>query len=521
MLKYGSRRFYIELAFLCVLYAVAGYYFIRVDAFERISEFVGSYEFWQLDEFVLLLLLSPSLSLWLCIRFAWEKKQEVDSRHQQDVSSLEQLKFDPQTGLQNFRFFETGLDSRINSTSDNTQFVFYLLSFENYHQLCESHHIDSVDDSLLQCIAIIRDEFTDHYSIGRTGQNEISIAFECIGIDCYQSSITVLKTVMTRITKLRAPKLECSASIAYVRSADEGVNTRRLITKARSATFTRTGSIGTGIYVYDQEVENKKLNDLQLVGELRTAIEKDELELYYQPQVDLYLGLTVGSEALIRWNHPAAGLLTPDKFVHLLDHDAICLKYGEWLFRKAIKRLTHLSKDFPQQTVSINISASHIQHPRFFSQLTQALVGHSSLLVKNLVIEVTESFKLSDHNTAFDNMRKCKALGAKVSLDDFGTGYSSLNQLRVLPVDEIKIDRSFVSNILTDHNDFKLVSSILSLAENFELDVVTEGVENLNQIDKLLMIGCRRVQGYYYSKPVPEKAFDEWLEESAVQPAIL
>jgi EAL domain-containing protein (putative c-di-GMP-specific phosphodiesterase class I) len=211
----------------------------------------------------------------------------------------------------------------------------------------------------------------------------------------------------------------------------------------------------------------------------------------------------------------------PDKFVHLLDHDAICLKYGEWLFRKAIKRLTHLSKDFPQQTVSINISASHIQHPRFFSQLTQALVGHSSLLVKNLVIEITESFKLSDHNTAFDNMRKCKALGAKVSLDDFGTGYSSLNQLRVLPVDEIKIDRSFVSNILTDHNDFKLVSSILSLAENFELDVVTEGVENLNQIDKLLMIGCRRVQGYYYSKPVPEKAFDEWLEESAVQPAIL
>jgi EAL domain-containing protein (putative c-di-GMP-specific phosphodiesterase class I) len=396
-----------------------------------------------------------------------------------------------------------------------------LFSFENYRELCERHPIEVIDDLFLRCTKSIKTKFSDQYLIARTGQNEVAIAFKCTGHQNYQVSFQLLQSTLNDIHAIKQPHVECRAAVAYIESGAEVVNTRRLLTKARSAIFTRSGFAGSGIYVYDQDVENRKLTDLQMIKELKRAIERDELELYYQPQVDLYLGLTVGSEALIRWNHPISGLLTPDKFVHLLDHESICLEFGQWLFSKAVSRLDSLSHRYPEQTVSINISASHIQHPYFFTQLTQALDGYSSTMIQKLVIEVTESFKLSDHEKAFENMRKCKALGAKVSLDDFGTGYSSLNQLRVLPIDEIKIDRTFISNILTDSNDFKLVSSLFTLAENFELDVVTEGVENANQIEKLLMVGCRRVQGYYYSKPVPEKEFDQWLEESAVQSAIM
>ncbi len=406
-------------------------------------------------------------------------------------------------------------------SSEPARISLYLISLTNYRELYEQRSVEQNDELILQCAALLKLSFSKQYILSRTGQSELAVAFEGDDQHSYQQGFKLLLALMSDIEDTLSLGPNFEASVAYIDSSEPLASTRRLITRARSALFSQTGSIGGGIHVYDQEVEDRQREEDKLLLELKRAIHNDELELYYQPQVDFYLGLTVGSEALIRWNHPTLGLLTPERFVHQLDHDVICLEFGDWLFRKAVQRLDKLSRSYSDRSVSINISASHIQHPAFFEQLTGALEGYSAALIKRLVIEVTESFKLSDHETAFDNTRKCKALGAKVSLDDFGTGYSSLNQLRVLPIDEIKIDRAFVRNILTEHNDFKLVSRILSLAENFEIDVVTEGVENLNQIDKLIMVGCRKVQGYYYSQPVSEAEFDQWLKDSTVQPAIL
>jgi EAL domain-containing protein (putative c-di-GMP-specific phosphodiesterase class I) len=244
-----------------------------------------------------------------------------------------------------------------------------------------------------------------------------------------------------------------------------------------------------------------------LESDLRLSIERQELRLYYQPVVDAHGG-TLGAEALVRWLHPVRGLVSPATFIPLAEQTGLILPIGQWVLETACAQLQQWAR-IPYKaarTIAVNISAKQFQHPNFVNSIL-ALIETTGINPRRLKLELTESLLVQEVEEAITRMELLRARGLKFSLDDFGTGYSSLSYLKRLPLDQLKIDQSFVRDLLTDPNDVAIVRTILALANSLGLSVVAEGVETVEQEDILIANGCRQFQGYLYSRPVP---IEQW-----------
>lgn len=241
------------------------------------------------------------------------------------------------------------------------------------------------------------------------------------------------------------------------------------------------------------------------------ALASDELRLYYQPQVDMRTGQVVGVEALIRWQHPEKGLLAPGQFLPIIEATPLEVDLGEWVLEEAMRQLVAWQATGISLPVNVNISPSHLLLGNFSQRLGELLARYPSISPAMLKLEVLESAAMHDIQAALNTMAKCQALGVNFAIDDFGTGFSSLTHLRQLPVSLIKIDQSFVRDMLSDADDMAIVESVIYMANRFQRPMLAEGVETLAHAKALIALGCELAQGYGIARPMPSDELPQWL----------
>ncbi|MEN9843626.1 MAG: hypothetical protein RLZZ612_1455, partial [Pseudomonadota bacterium] len=306
--------------------------------------------------------------------------------------------------------------------------------------------------------------------------------------------------------------LTVSASMGITLHPTDDADADTLLRHADQAMYIAK-EMGKNRYVIFDPVHDKQLQTQRdLLQRLQQAYEAEEFVLFYQPKVDLSDGRVIGAEALIRWQHPERGLLPPAEFIHVLENSPLERLVGNWAIANALEQLSEWQRQGVRLQISVNIGAGHLLRADFVPDVQERLRLHDNIQPHQLEIEILETAGLWDMDKAIDTLKKCQSLGLSFALDDFGTGYSSLAYFRKLPVQMIKIDQSFVRNMLNDHNDFDIVESVVRLAQAFHRPVIAEGVETLAHGKYLLEMGCHLAQGYGIAKPMPAHAFLAWME---------
>lgn len=278
------------------------------------------------------------------------------------------------------------------------------------------------------------------------------------------------------------------------------------------AALLKAKEFGSNSYAFYHEVtEHRSSELLSLENSLYWALRNDQFELYYQPQLDIQNGKITGYEVLVRWNHPDRGMVPPMQFIPIAEDTGMIMQLDELILRKACTQMVEwLEKGYPPLRASVNVSMKNFNKRDIVSRL-QRIIGESGIEPQQLIIELTESALMNNPDVAFHMLESIKQLGIEIALDDFGTGYSSLSYLRRLPIDYLKIDRSFIQDVTEDYRSAELVKTIVQLAKSLELDVVAEGIETKEQLQLMQTFGCTEAQGYYIGRPVPREQFEAML----------
>ncbi len=266
-----------------------------------------------------------------------------------------------------------------------------------------------------------------------------------------------------------------------------------------------------GYQFFDAEHDRRTEARFVALGRVQDALDANEFCLYFQPKVDMRDGRVIGVEALLRWNHPEQGMLLPGQFLPLIEHTGLGVSVGNWVMQRGIEQLAQWQGMGLDLTVSVNVSARQLQEPMFASHLAMLLAQQQTPVADRLVIEILETTALADVDFTCNLMQECRALGVRFALDDFGTGYSTLTYLKRLPLDMLKIDRSFVINMLNDRHDLAIVEGVIGLSKTFGCSVVAEGVDTLEQAQRLIEVGCDIGQGNGIAAPMPADEVVPWI----------
>jgi len=356
---------------------------------------------------------------------------------------------------------------------------------------------------------VIREEDT----AARLGGDEFAILLPRLAASEHINIVIqkILKSLETPFFIENIP-VAVEASIGIALYPDHGINPDSLLQRAEVAMYAAKQS--ASIYaVYDPKHDQHSPRRLSLMGELRQAIDNNQLLLYYQPKIDLRTNRVNGVEALVRWQHPQHGFIPPDQFIAPAEQTGLIEPFTRWVLNTALRQCKDWHQAGLSLNVSVNLSARNLHNPQLPDQVADLLRNYS-LAASQLVLEITESAIMIDPAHAMEILTRLSRLGAHLSIDDFGTGYSSLGYLKRLPVHEIKIDKSFVMDMGKNEDDTVLVLSIINLAHNLGLKVVAEGVENQLIRDQLTAFDCDAAQGYFWSRPLPPADLVKWLGES-------
>jgi len=306
--------------------------------------------------------------------------------------------------------------------------------------------------------------------------------------------------------------ITCSIGIALF--PDDSSSSETLLKHADNALYAAK-SIGKNNYrFYDESMNSAALQRLAIDNQLRHALDKDEFQMNYQPQIDAYTGRICGLEALLRWNSTELGAVSPAEFVPVAEENGLIVGIGEWVLRTVCGQAKEWNaKGHSISRVSVNISVAQFTQPEF-PQLIAEILNQTGLPANVLELEITESLLAKNVELAIETLTELKAVGVQLSIDDFGTGYSSLSYLKKFPLDRLKIDKSFVSEINLNVDDAAIATAITSMAKSMGLDVIAEGVETEEQLNKILQCGCREIQGYYFSRPLSVEDTESFIENS-------
>ena len=343
--------------------------------------------------------------------------------------------------------------------------------------------------------------------ISRLGGDEFLIALP--DISRLEHAGHVAQKLLAALTEpffVEQHEVMLSASIGISIFPQDGRDTETLIRNADVAMY-RAKKLGNSAHVfYSQEMNLRSLDQLKLEGNLRRAIERSEFRLYYQPQLDLASGRINGAEALLRWHHPEHNLISPAQFIPVAEETGLIIPIGEWVIDAACRQIREwLDRGLPPVRIAVNLSARQFS-PSLPTTVLDIIARHG-IPNDSLELEITESMLMNNAESVVAMMREFSKAGILMALDDFGTGYSSLSYLKRFPIDNLKIDQSFVRGIPDDQDDSAIARAIISMAKNLRMSVIAEGVETAAQLDFLRDAGCDEIQGYYFSRPIPADEF--------------
>ena len=370
-----------------------------------------------------------------------------------------------------------------------------------------------IGDQLLQqvrnrLLATVR----DGDGVVRLGGDEFAILMPDTGRDQAVAVAGAITEALSQVFTVEMHTLYAGGSIGIALYPEHGEDNRTLIQHAEVAMYVAKRNNHHSV-VYDTELDQHSIRRLALESDLHDAIEAGQLELYYQPKVNLRTGETIGAEALIRWHHPERGFVPPDELVSVAEQTGLIKPLTAWVVERALAQRAEWERSGIEIQVAVNLSVWNLQDPELVDQVRDGLARHR-LPPHALGLEITESAMMADPERALGALVELDAMGISLAVDDFGTGFSSLSYLKRLPVDELKIDKSFVMSMNEDENDSAIVRSTIDLAHNLGLKVVAEGVENQQIWTVLEFLGCDTAQGYYMSRPIPPGDFEQWYQQN-------
>lgn len=431
------------------------------------------------------------------------------TQHRKDLEEIRRLGFyDPLTNLPNRRLLLDRLQhARRTSNRTGKHGALMFLDLDHFKQLNDTLGHDVGDILLQQVAARLQSCVREGDSVARLGGDEFVVLLEGFSIHDFEAAAqteTIAQKILEALGKtyhLGEHTYNSTPSIGIVVFAGEDILIEDLLKKADLAMYQAKSAGRNTIRFFDPGMQAAVTARAEMETNLRTALATQEFTLHYQLQVDRE-GKTTGVEALIRWHHHSLGQVPPAVFVPMAEETGMILSLGQWVLETACQQLIEWSKspETSHWTMAVNVSASQFSHPDFVINVENALLktGANPHLLK---LELTESMLVKDIDNIIVKMNTIKALGVSFSLDDFGTGYSSLTYLKHLPLDQLKIDQTFVRDVFTDPSDAVIVRTILALGHNLGLKVIAEGVETADQYHFLASIGCDAYQGYYFGSP--------------------
>ncbi|MCW4148618.1 EAL domain-containing protein [Halomonas sp. 18H] len=426
--------------------------------------------------------------------------------------------FDALTLLPNRHQMLRRIREAISEASPQTTFAVCVLDLDNFQQLNRQLGHRAADNVLIAIAEKLRERVGTQGDVARIGGDEFALLLH--DVDSGDDQLQQM-TESFLLEGFTATPLVIKASMGVTLFPLDNADPDILLRHADQAMYQAKLQGGNTFAFFDPDHE-QKLKDQQAVREdITHAIKAGEFELHFQPQVDTQSQRLLGAEALIRWHHPKRGLVMPDQFLPQISGTEIELALDTWVLNAALDQLSKWHADGLMISVSINATPQSIVRESFYKTLLQALTAHPSLAPQFICIEVLESVALDDLSAATSMLNRLREIGLQVALDDFGTGYSSLSYLRNLPVDLVKIDRSFVMTMLESAQDLAIVESVTYLAKRFGKGVVAEGVESCAHIDKLKLIGCDVVQGYGVAKPMPAEELFAWSQTAGLPSGLM
>jgi diguanylate cyclase (GGDEF)-like protein len=325
---------------------------------------------------------------------------------------------------------------------------------------------------------------------------------------------TKLINLICTIYPIEKMEMLVTASIGISHYPYHGEDVDTLLKKADIALYDSKSAGYNNYKIFKSEMIKSTNAYITLGGDLRQAIENNDFELYYQPKVNANDFKVMGAEVLIRWQHSELGIITPDRFIAIAEESGLIIPLGEWIIREACRQLVEWDRHNKfNLIVSINISMKQLAHKGFIDMI-RSILSDCEISPKRLEFEITETVLMCDINGIIDKVNHLKNLGINISIDDFGTGYSSLSYLKKLPIQTIKIDKSFIREINSSDDDKAIVKATISMASNLNIDIIAEGVENIEQVKILRRFGCQYFQGYYFSKPIRKNEFITFCEKN-------
>ena len=465
-----------------------------------------------LDSLVLITTLAVlSIALLTSILDARLEARTADLAHSLTVANRELTQLalhDTLTGLPNRML----LDDRITQAMKKVHeqggcFALMFIDLDGFKPVNDAfgHHMG---DQLLREVGVrLREDLRSLDTLARIGGDEFVLLVrltepnDALGLAARQVGL------IARPFRVAEHDLQISASVGIALYPGNGLNAQELLMNADAAMYHAKGLGKNGYSFFDASMNNNARKQLQLLQDLRAALEHSQFSLYYQPKFNAATGNPVGAEALLRWQHPLHGMLMPDKFIELAEKTGLIIPIGEWVLNEACRQMREwYVLGYTDWRIAVNLSALQFCHAGLVQSVAKALATHH-LPANSLTLEITETTAMSDADASMTVLQELSDMGVDLSIDDFGTGYSSLMYLKRLPANELKIDRGFVRDLEHDSDDAAIVSAIVALGQALGLRIVAEGVETGVQQDFLTQLGCDSLQGYLLGHPMPAERF--------------
>jgi len=440
------------------------------------------------------------------IRYAVERKRT-------ELELVRLAQYDQLTSLPNRTLLRERVDRALRrATRNGTGVATLILDMDRFKEINDMLGHEVGDKLLVEAARRIRASVRDQDTVARLGGDEFAVILE--GVSEAKEVLPVVERIIENLQTLRSidgNEVTSSSSIGIAMYPDNGNDLSELLRAADLAMY-RAKSSGRGCYqFFASAMQEEAQSRHALAWALRRAVDKQEFQLVYQPQLCLRTGRVIGVEALIRWMSPTRGLLTPYHFISGLEEFGLITQVGEWVLMTACEQLQRWHRmDFEPMRVGVNVSAQQFEDPMFIDKIRNAL-GETKLPPEFLELEVTESSLMSDAAMASSLLREIRDVGVRIAIDDFGTGYSSLMYLHEFPLNALKIDKNFVQSVGSHGRGGPISNMIIGLAQNLGLEVIAEGVETEEQLEYMRHHGCDIAQGYLYARPESTETLTPWL----------